>query len=93
MQCNSCVEYDDKRNHCKAGGFKVLIDTGENCMHYSYRELVAPHWILDFKDGEKINPYVGTCSVCRGRFESTHYIIGCYHYCPNCGAKMEELND
>lgn len=33
------------------------------------------------------------CSVCHDKQDSEYWVKTYYHYCPNCGAKMDEVKD
>lgn len=49
------------------------------------------HWVFSQDDAE------GTCSCCQypiyGKPYNGQYLITPYNYCPNCGAKMDEVEE
>lgn len=78
------IEYVDKSL------VRAIIDSPRNKTQMLHRLEDAPtitgervlhgHWESRFENG-KVNTY---CSVCGG------ITYGLYHYCPDCGAKMDE---
>ena len=53
-------------------------------------EVKHGHWIdieIDWDD------YYVACSVCGEEYVEDEWVKQYFHYCPNCGAKMDEVED
>lgn len=80
--CTDCKEYDQEK-HCCHRYSKVIRDTVEMMK----QEPKTGHWILGGYDD---NYYI--CDKCNYK-ASEYYFKPRYNYCPNCGAKMVELQE
>lgn len=76
-----------ERAGCKPGEADIIALGREFCNApiLDVIPIVHAHWINIWQDGLT---YRGTCSHCRISNDIPHPWAA--HYCPNCGAKMDE---
>lgn len=74
---------------CRACSLDDMKDTLENAPTIDAEPVRHGHWIFSQDDAK------GTCSCCQypiyGKPYNGQYLITPYNYCPNCGAKMDEV--
>lgn len=61
-----------------------IEDAVEMAIKALEQEPKTGHWILEIEDWNK-----WTCSECGFRERTDIHVTLGYHYCPNCGAKIE----
>ncbi len=81
MTCEDCIHYEAchrKGNEIPAEHCRIFKDKAD------FAEVVHGEWIAEY---EREGNY-SYCSICECRCRG--YVPN-YKYCPNCGAKMEEV--
>ena len=84
--CHDCKEYDQNA-HCCHRWTKVIRNTVNELKTQGYEPVRHGRWIWDDEGYH--------CSECffHAYGNTLECFDGTYRYCPNCGAKMDEVTD
>lgn len=85
--CHDCKEYDQNA-HCCHRWTKVIRNTVNDLKTQGYEIVRHGHWQQMWEDEDQIQ---ARCSCCGMVFWIGKGRDG--NYCPNCGAKMDEVED
>ena len=83
--CHDCKEYDQNK-HCCHRWTKVIRNTVNNLKTQGYEIVRHGYWIYKPKDAIEMMFTLPKCSECG------HESSDALNYCPNCGAKMDEVD-
>ena len=89
--CTDCREYDRERNCCPR--YNQVIRDAAAAVKANFTPKQG-RWIECDHDKWSGDTFAYRCSECGGAYHlNIEQVIGVWNYCPNCGARMEEVTD